>query len=257
MGGAILKGYISTARADGNKLFVCGKNQEKTKTFSENFGVTYCETVEELVDCCGIFFIGVKPNTIVEVLNKVKEKYTKDKVCISMAAGIMIDKIAEILGSEAKIIRIMPNTPAQIGEAMTSASRNKNVTEKDFEVVMKILNSVGISKEVDESLIHCVIGISGSSPAYTYMYIAALIEAATKNGMSRDTATTFAAQSVIGAAKMVLLTGINPEILRDNVCSPGGTTIEGVEKLKDLKFSETIAEAFQAVVDKSIKMSKN
>lgn len=139
---------------------------------------------------------------------------------------------------------------------MIAACRNSNVDDNSFVQVLDILNTVGKAEEIPEELIHCVIGVSGSSPAYTYMYIDALIQAAIDNGMEPEKAKIFAAQSVLGAAKMVLENDISPEQLRINVCSPGGTTIEAVNKLFENGFEESVKQGFQAAVDKSKAMTK-
>lgn len=139
---------------------------------------------------------------------------------------------------------------------MIAACRNSNVDNEAFDQVLTILQAVGMAQEVEEELIHCVIGVSGSSPAYTYMYIDALIQAAVENGMEPDKAKIFAAQSVLGAAKMVLENDISVEQLRINVCSPGGTTIEAVNTLFENGFQDNVKQGFQAAVDKSKLMSK-
>ena len=139
---------------------------------------------------------------------------------------------------------------------MISVSRNSNVADAEFKIAMDIFSSVGRAEEVDESLIDCVIGVSGSSPAYTYMYIEALTEAAVANGMDENKARVFAAQSVLGAAKLVLESSESLEQLRINVCSPNGTTIEAVNRLFENGFKEKVIEGFQAAVDRSIEMGK-
>jgi pyrroline-5-carboxylate reductase len=161
-----------------------------------------------------------------------------------MAAGVSIAKIEAALndavegsGDAAKIIRIMPNLPARVGAAMTSMSRNANVDDDAFALAKTIFDSVGRAEEVPEDMIDCVIGVSGSSPAYTYMYIEALAKAAEANGMEKDKARVFACQAVIGAAKMALESKESLEQLRINVCSPGGTTIEAVKKLQTILVS--------------------
>ena len=150
----------------------------------------------------------------------------------------------------------MPNTPAKVGEAMIAVCRNKNVTEEAFATAMKIFAAVGQAEEIEERLMDCVIGVSGSSPAYTYMYIEALVQAAQANGMSGEKAKIFAAQSVLGAAKMVLESPESLEQLRINVCSPKGTTIEAVETLFANGFMDKVKEGFQAAVDRSIEMTE-
>ena len=202
MGGAILKGYSKQAAADGNMLLGYNCTRAKLEQIAEAYPVTLCDTMEDLVQQSDIIILGVKPDRFDTVLPQVEAQYRADQVVVSMAAGISIRRIESELGETAKVVRIMPNTPALVGEAMISVSRNPQVEDGSFAEIMKILNSIGRAEEVPESLIHCVIGVSGSSPAYTYLYIDALIQAAVQNGMAPDQARVFAAQSVLGAAKM-------------------------------------------------------
>ena len=256
MGGAILRGYVPYAEKAGDELSVYVPTEEKLNSICKETGAAKCSGIDNLVRSNDVVIIGVKPNMFEEVLPQVAGAYNTDKVVVSMAAGVTIEFIEGYLGKDAKIVRIMPNTPAQVRAAMIAVCRNANVDDATFEDVKVIFDSIGKAEEVDEDLIHCVIGVSGSSPAYTFMYIDALMEAAVKNGMDRKKARVFAAQSVLGAAKMVLNTDIDPKQLCINVCSPGGTTIEAVESLKTDGFEESIEKAFQAAVDKSKNMSK-
>ena len=256
MGGAILRGALRKGIIENTDTSVFGVNLEKLEAIKTELKVSVYTDIEGIVSACDILFLGFKPQKFDEIMPKIAKTYMPDKVIVSMAAGISIDYISGFIGENSQIIRIMPNTPAQVGEAMVSVSRNKNVCEEAFLRIFKIFEGIGKAEEVPEELIHCVIGVSGSSPAYTYMYIDALVEAAVKNGMDREKATKFAAQAVLGAAKMVLETGIDPEQLRLNVCSPGGTTIEGVKRLQEDGFEGIVENAFNACVEKSKKMTK-
>lgn len=257
MGGAILKGYAPFAERNGDKIFVYDKKEEVRSGLEKAFpAVTACGRETELVEKSDIVILGVKPNLFETLLPEIADVCTTDQLIISMAAGIRISLIEGYLGADKKIVRIMPNTPAQVGEAMTAICRNGNVGEDDFGHALAIFNSIGRAMEVEESLLHCVIGVSGSSPAYTYMYIEALIKAAQANGMEASKARVFAAQAVLGAAKMVLESDLSAEQLRINVCSPGGTTIEAVNCLFENGFEEKVQEGFQAAVDKSKSMTK-
>lgn len=258
MGGAILRGYAPVALEKGHSIFVYNRTEAKRKALEQEFeAVTACDSARELTKISDVVILGVKPNTFDELLPEIAPVCTDDKLVVSMAAGISMSYIEKYLGKGQPIIRIMPNTPARVGEAMVSVSRNGNVSDEMFDSIFEVFETIGIAQEVDEDLIHCVIGVSGSSPAYTYMYIDALIQAAVDNGMEPDKARIFAAQSVLGAAKMVLESDdVTPEQLRINVCSPGGTTIEAVNKLFDNGFMDNVKEAFQAAVEKSKVMTK-
>ncbi len=257
MGGAILKGYAPVAAQTGNQILVYDIKEETRIGLERDFAaVTACGSEQELAEKSDVIILGVKPNMFDDLLPKIVPACSKGKTIVSMAAGVSLAFLAEHLGQGCKIIRIMPNTPAQVGEAMVAACRNENVDDGSFAQVLALLNAIGKAEEIQEDLMHCVIGVSGSSPAYTYMYIDALIQAAIDNGMEAGKAKTFAAQAVLGAAKMVLESDVSPEQLRINVCSPGGTTIEAVNKLFANGFEDAVKEAFQAAADKSRAMTK-
>ncbi|MDO4868816.1 MAG: pyrroline-5-carboxylate reductase [Bacillota bacterium] len=260
MGGAILEGYAASDASEGSRLLVSNKEPSHSVWALERTGGR-CEIIDDntaLCEAADVVVIGVKPQVIDGVLEEIAEAFgkNKDRILVSMAAGVSIDHISQMLGGNPKIIRIMPNTPAKVGEAMTAVCRKDNVSDDEFYRVKEIFDSVGSAEEVDEALIDCVIGVSGSSPAYTYMYIEALMDAAAANGMAEDKARVFAAQAVLGAAKMVLESEESIQQLRINVCSPGGTTIEAVNKLLENGFMDKTKEGFQAAVDRSIEMTK-
>ena len=257
MGGAILAGYASADSANEAQVVLYDKNEKTSAGTKERFPqMTLCSSEAELCSSSDIIILGVKPQVIEGVLSEIAGVCTNDKLVISMAAGVDLAFLEERLGEDRQIIRIMPNTPAKVGEAMIAVCRNKNVTDASFNAAMEIFSAVGKAEEIEENLMDCVIGISGSSPAYTYMYIDALARAAQAEGMEINRAIEFAAQSVLGAAKMVLKTGKSPKELRDNVCSPGGTTIEAVKKLQQNGFIEKLTEGFDACVRKSEDMSR-
>lgn len=251
MGGAILKGCIESGVIESKKVIVCDKSEEVRKNWEALLLVKTTSDIKELVTKSDIIFLGIKPDGFEELMPDIKENFSPKKILISMAAGISIDYLESWLENYSKIIRIMPNTPAMVREGMTAVCPNKNISNDELDFAMKLFRSIGKARVVNEDLIHCVIGVSGSSPAYTYLYIEALIDAAVANGMDEDSAREFAAQSVLGAAKMVLETGIEPRQLCNNVCSKGGTTIEAVDTLLGNGFKDNVAEAFQAAVEKS------
>jgi pyrroline-5-carboxylate reductase len=256
MGGAIIGGYAKQAKENGQTLLAFDLNEEKLTALSKKTGLIPCSSQEELVRAADVVVLGLKPNIFETVLPAIAPFFKAGKVIVTMAAGISIAYIESFLGAQTPIIRIMPNTPAMVNQGMTAVSRNSNVDEVTFQKIFQMFTAVGRAEEVPEELIHCVIGVSGSSPAYTYMYIDALANEAVKNGMDYHQAIIFAAQSVLGAATMVLQTGESPEQLRINVCSPGGTTIEAVNVLQANGFEENVAQGFRAAVAKSKEMSK-
>ncbi len=256
MGGAILKGLLNAGAVSRGDVVICGRDFVKTQGQAAELGVTALEEQSETVGVVDVVFIGVEPGTFPEVMPKIAEKYTPDKLIISMAAGKTIEFMEEYLGSDARIIRIMPNTPAKVGEIMVSVSRNNNVSDEEIQNIIGLFSTMGKAAEVPEEMIHAVIGVSGSSPAYTYMYIDALAKSAAEYGIPYEKARVFAAQAVLGAAKMVLSTDVELGTLVKNVCSPGGTTIEAVESLQDSDFEKIVEKAAGAAIEKSMAMSR-
>lgn len=272
MGGAILKGYAKSAASVGNEILIHNKLTEHNSVMADamadsghtNKSIRICNDNIELAEESDIIILGVKPASVEDVLKQIAPCMEKApaKILISMAAGTSIESMEGFLnnaragsGDAVKLIRIMPNTPAQVGSAMTAMCRNGNISDEDFALAKTIFDSIGKAEEVSEDMIDCVIGVSGSSPAYTYMYIEALQKAAVANGMDKDKARVFACQAVIGAARMALESKETLEQLRINVCSPGGTTIEAVKKLQQNGFMDDVVEAFQAAVDRSKEMT--
>lgn len=256
MGGAIISGYAKQAAQVGQTLLAYDLNPDKLAALARQTGLVPCESQKELVERSDVLVLGIKPNLFEQVLQELAQLIRGDKVIVSMAAGISIGFIEATLGDITPIIRIMPNTPAMVNQGMTAVCRNSHVDQNTFQQIFEMFNAIGRAEEVPEELIHCVIGVSGSSPAYTYMYIDALANEAVKNGMPYDQAVIFAAQSVLGAATMVLKTNESPEQLRLNVCSPGGATIEAVHVLQANGFEENIAQGFRAAVARSKEMSQ-
>lgn len=257
MGGAILSGYASSPRGKEDHIMICDRDRELCASRQEQFPrLAATDSVEDLVAGSQVIIIGVKPQGMEPVLKEAAKAYRPEKLVISMAAGVSLAYISGFLGGDARVIRIMPNTPAMVGEGMIAMCTGPKVTDEDIALARSILETTGRVEIVEETLIDCVIGVSGSSPAYTYMYIEALVQAAKANGMEGRQARAFAAQAVLGAARMVLESPESLEQLRINVCSPGGTTIEAVNRLLENGFMENVKEGFQAAVDRSVEMTR-
>ena len=260
MGGAILKGLLDSGSISKEDVYIAGRDFEKTRAQALEAGVVPVETKQELTSLSDVIFLGVEPKTVPEVLPLIAEKYSPEKILISMAAGVTIQSIESVLGKDAKVIRIMPNAPARVGEIMASVSPNGNVTEDEQEMAVRLLSGMGKAAVVPEEMISAVIGVSGSSPAYTYMYIKALAKSAASYGMDEKDALKFAAQAVLGSAKIVLEECVSGETgidtLIDNVCTPGGTTIEAVKYLRENGFEETVKEGAVKAIERSIEMSR-
>lgn len=201
-----------------------------------------------------IVVFAVKPNIIRTVASQIKG--CADKIYISIAAGISLEFLEDKIGSDKKIVRAMPNTPAQVGCGMTVICPNKNLTDTDVETVKNFLSAVGDVLVMPEKNMSIATALHGSSPAYVYMFIDAMADAGVSYGLTKKEALMLAAKAVEGSAKMVLETGVHPEQLKDNVCSPGGTTIAAVCELEKDSFRSTVQNAVRACVDKANEMSK-
>ena len=222
----------------------------------DEYNINVTLDAREVVKNSDIVFMAVKPNIFDGVLESVKDLIRDEKIVVSIAAGKSISSIENIIGDDKKIIRTMPNTPALVNEGMSALCPNKNIEDAELKIVKGIFDSFGKSEVVGEYLIDSVIGVSGSSPAYVFMFIEAMADAAVVGGMPRKQAYNFAAQSVLGAAKMVLESGKHPGELKDMVCSPGGTTIEAVKVLENEGMRSSVINAVCACIEKSKEMSK-
>ena len=256
MGSAMIAGIRKAELVSGDALMASDKSEERLNSLKENYGILTSYDNKEAAAFADILFLAVKPFMFSEVIAEIKDSIKEDAIIVSIAAGQTIKGIESAFGKQIKLVRTMPNTPAMVGAGMSALCPNENVTEEEVGLIQTIFNSFGVSEVVKESMIDAVIGVSGSSPAYVYMFIEAMADAAVIGGMPRKQAYTFAAQAVLGSAKMVLETGIHPGELKDMVCSPGGTTIEAVAELEKHGMRSAVIEAMKACMDKSKEMSK-
>ena len=233
MGSAILRGLIAADYLTADDMAICDLNTRRLEELSDAYpGLTCTESDVELAEMCDMIVLAVKPHFMAEVIEHIREELN-GKAVISIAAGWTVEQLTSALESSgATCLRVMPNTPAMVGEGMTAMCEDTTFSEEDFEFAKGIFDSVGRTVVVPERLFDGVIAISGSSPAYVYMMIEAMADAGVKEGLYRNTAYELAAQAVLGSALMVLQSGTHPAALKDAVCSPGGTTIEAVEELE-------------------------
>ena len=253
MGGSILKGLVESEAINAENINIFEINKMLIKKIKYNINVFSSEI--ELVQNSDVIILAVKPNIMSQVLEKIKTVLDDSKIVLSIAAGISINFIEEIIGKDKKIVRTMPNTPAQVLEAMTAVSFNDRIDENDKYLITRILECFGQSVEIEEKLMHAYTGISGSLPAYVYMFIEALADGGVLEGISRDKAYEIISQTILGSAKIVLETKKHPGQLKDEVTSPGGTTIEAVKVLENGNFRGTIIEAVRACTEKSKKIA--
>lgn len=256
MGKAMIGGIISSGLCSRKNVIASAHSQKTLDAMKEKYGIVTTTENLDVAKQSDILFLAVKPYLYDTVIAQIKEHTKENVIIVAIAAGQTIAHIQETFQKPIKLVRSMPNTPAMVLEAMSALTPNENITDDDLLKVTKIFNSFGKSEIVPESLMDAVVGVSGSSPAYVYLFIEAMADAAVADGMPRKQAYKFAAQSVLGAAKMVLETKEHPGALKDAVCSPGGTTIEAVATLEQNDFRGTVIKAQRACTKKSHDMSK-
>ena len=250
MGSALVKGAIKENAIDGQKVMVIDLVPELAQKLSNDIGATVAKTNDDLIKNADAILLCVKPQDMISLSDSFARERSS-KLFISIAAGIKIDELENSLKNDDRVIRVMPNTPAMIGQGASAQSKGKNATESDTKFVSKILNAVGISIEVPEKQLDAVTGLSGSGPAYIYTVIEALADGGVLVGLPKEKALTLAAKTVIGAAKMVTKLDEHPAKLRDQVTSPGGTTIAGLAALESGKLRSTLIEAVKAATKRS------
>ncbi|MBR9936109.1 pyrroline-5-carboxylate reductase [Oscillospiraceae bacterium Marseille-Q3528] len=249
MGFAILQGLLKLYRPED--LLFTDVNQERMETVKKQTGVDFVESNAECANQSRIVVLAVKPQYYDAVLKNIKYAVKPEQIVISIAPGITIDSLVKKLGDGKRIVRAMPNTPALLGEGMTGVTYDRGLfTEEEEQEIRAFFQSFGRMEYVEERLMSAVVCASGSSPAYVYMFIEALADSAVRYGLPRDKAYEFAAQTVKGAAEMVLQTGKHPGELKDMVCSPAGTTIAGVAALEEYGFRNAVLKANEACYEK-------
>lgn len=230
---------------------------ERCQYVNNETQIPYVKQNTEVVKQCKYLVLAVKPQFFSGVLDEISAVVTTEHIIISIAAGITIAAIKEGLGQTVRIVRAMPNTPAMVYKGMTGISFSKDIFEiKEKQLIDQFFLSFGKYEVFEEALMNAVICANGSSPAYVYMFIEALADSVVALGLPRDKAYTLAAQTVLGAAAMVLETGEHPGRLKDNVCSPGGTTIAAVKALEEYGLRNAIMKATDACYDKAVALNK-
>ena len=240
----------------GAEVYVYDKDEDKAIALAEKIGAGFKKNTE-IAKTCDYVFLAVKPNVIPIAMRELSLslKSNKDAVIVSMAAGVAIEGVADP-ASEYPIIRIMPNTPASVGEGLILWCRNSFVSDAALQGFLEVMEPAGKLIEIDESKIDAASAVSGCGPAFVYMFIEALADGGVECGLQRDVAQKLASQTVLGAAKMVLESAKHPGELKDAVCSPGGTTIEGVHALEKGKFRAASMNAVTAAYEKTLKLKK-
>lgn len=256
MGGALAS---AAAKAiGGERVSLSDFLEEKAASLSIGTGA-HKSSNEEIAKNCKYIFLGVKPQVIFNTISEISPvlKNRSDRfVVVSMAAGISIGSIKEAFGFEIPVIRIMPNTPASVGKGIILYSFGDEITDDEEKEFCKIFSLAGITDKIDEKLIDGASALSGCGPAFVYLFIEALADGAVDCGLPRDKALSYAANTVIGAAQMVIESGKHPGVLKDAVCSPGGTTIEGVRALEEGGLRSSAMNAVIKAYEKTLKLKK-
>ena len=251
MAKAMIKGIVHSKVIDSNKISASSPNETELAKAKDDFGINVTPDNLEIVKKCDVIVLAVKPNMLQPVINEISPLVDDSKVIVAISPGKTLDDLEKMFGKNVGIVRTMPNTPAMVMEGMTALCKNVHVTDNDMDFIFSIMQSMGKAQIIKEELMNAVVAVSGSSPAYVYIFIEAMADAAVKCGMPRDMAYKFAAQSVYGSAKMVMETKLHPGILKDMVCSPGGTTIEAVKALEDGGFRSAIMNAMEVCAEKA------
>ena len=256
MATAIMKGIINSNWCEVKSIFVSDKNEDALKTLEKDYAVQTTLNNIEVVKNSKIILFAVKPFVLRDVLTEIKPYLTKEHIIFSIAAGISIKTIEEIVG-EIPVVRIMPNTPALVNEGMSAICRGNFAKDEHSKIALEIFKSVGKVVEADEKYIDIITAISGSGPAFYYYIIDEIAKAGEKLGLNYQTCLKLSAQTAYGAAKMIMETDVDPEQLIVNVTTPGGCTAVGNEVLKEEKISEILFDTIEKTAQKAYELGKN
>ena len=251
MGGAMLRRMLADGIYAPEEVIVSDKNSALLDALHKELGVCVTEDNTEAAQAEKIV-LAVKPQFIENVIAEIASFTEKDALIISIVMSYEIGRLALLFGNKnAHIVRVMPNTPALVGEGVMAACRSESVTDEEWQFALRFLSSMGLAEEVPEKLMEAVTGVSGCGPAYCFLFIEALADAGVRAGLPRQTALRIAAQTLLGSGKMALESGKHPGELKDMVTSPGGATIEGVAALERGAFRSCAIEAVHAAIEKA------
>lgn len=256
MAKAIIGGLIKSNLILPEKILASAKTKDTLKKIEKEYNIETTLDNKEVARVSDYLILAVKPYMHHMILEEIGKEVRKDTIVITIAAGISMDYMKQHLGKDILVVKAMPNTPAMVGEGITALVLDEEIKKEAREEIIDIFNSFGKTEILEENLMDGFSALCGSSPAYVYMMIEAMADGGVMQGIPRKQSYKMAAQAVLGAAKMVLETGIHPGELKDNVCSPKGTTIEAVAKLEERGFRSSIIEAIRVCTEKSKKISE-
>ena len=255
MATALAKGFVAARLARSENLLAADPSDDALKRFVDATGAKTIEGNRRLAAAADVVFLAVKPQQMGTVCEGLRGGLDNCLV-VSIAAGVRLDALAAGLGSDVRLVRVMPNTPCLVGQGAAGYCLGKQADESDGRLVKRLLEASGMAFEVPEKLLDAVTGLSGSGPAFVYLMIEALSDGGVRMGLPREIATALAAQTLRGAAEMVIETGQHPGELKDNVTSPGGTTIAGIAALESGGLRATLMAAVQAATERSIELGR-
>lgn len=251
MGEALLRGLIAAKTYAPTDLVLCGRRPERVQELADSLGAHVAASPEEAVHGADVVLLAVKPHIVEAALAPLRDVLTPHQILVSVAAGISLSRLEACLNAPVPIVRAMPNTPALVGMGATAICAGSHVKPADLEAALAIFASVGLCVQAEEKWFGAVTGLSGSGPAYVFLFIEALADGGVRAGLPRDVALQLAAQTVLGSAQMVLETGKHPGALKDQVASPGGTTIAAIHALEKGAFRGTVMDAVVASANRS------
>jgi pyrroline-5-carboxylate reductase len=251
MGEAMVRGLLKAGAAAPEDITACDKREDQLERLHKTYGIQVSRDNLASVKTADLIFLSVKPQVLPKVLDQIAPAVDRNKLFVSIAAGVPVAAIEHKLGRGARIVRAMPNTPALVGMAATAISSGEHATDEDMALAKELFDSVGLTVEVEEPLIDAVTGLSGSGPAYVFLIIEALADAGVKVGLDRQTAQKLAAQAVFGSARLQIETGMHPGQLKDQVTSPGGTAIAGLHTLEAGGLRTTLIDAVEAATKRA------
>jgi pyrroline-5-carboxylate reductase len=251
LGGILLRAYLKQVLFAPQRVSATVRHDEKAETLAKELGVSVSTKNREAVKNAEIVLLAVKPQVVGEVLKEIKPALDKDTLVISVAASVPTSYIEQRVGEKVPVIRAMPNTCSTVGCGMTGICKGTHASAEDLETAKAMFNAVGRTVVVDEKNMDAVTGLSASGPAFAYIILESLAEAGVKVGLPRDVATLLAAQTTMGAARVVLETGDHPALLKDAVTTPAGCTIDGIMELEEGKLRVTLIKAVVKAVQRA------
>ncbi len=256
MAQAMIGGMVKDEEINPTQIIASTTSQETLQKVQAMFPIQTTLNNVEVAEVSDILFLAVHPNGYKEVIEEIRQNVKPSVVIVTIAAGISIEDVQRAFQTNVKVARTMPNTPSLIQEGMSAICASREVTDEELQTVLLLFHTFGKVEIVAEELMDAIPAVSGSSPAYVYMMIEAMADGAVAQGLPRDQAYRLASQALVGAAKMVLETGLHPGVLKDQVCSPGGSTIEAVSELEKQGFRGNIQAAMEKCTQKVKSLSK-